>query len=155
LRLAALLMMTAMAGVLWTAARAADDDDKEKKADPKEIAKLIDQIGDDDEDKRNEAEKKLIELGEQAHEAVRKAAKDHPDADVRLRATLLLKKIGDHVFRELKKMTGHKKFIRCVVVTKDGKKALTCGEDATIRLWDLETGKEIKQLKGHKSFVWQ
>src|SRR5262245_26310377 len=97
LRLAALLLLAATAGVLWTATRAADDDkDKGKKADPKEIAKLIDQLGDDDEDKRADAEKKLIELGEQSHEAVRKAAKDHPDADVRLRATLLVKKIANY-----------------------------------------------------------
>jgi len=154
LRLAALLMLAATAGVLWTAARAADDD-KEKKADAKEISRLIDLIGDDDEEKRTDAEKKLIELGEAAHAAVSKAAKDHPDADVRLRATLLVKKIANHAFRELRKMVGGNKALRSVVVTKDGKRAITCGEDGAIRVWDLETGKESKELKGHTKFVWQ
>jgi len=152
--LTALLLMAAAAGVLRTAARAADDD-KDKKADDKEIARLIDLLGDCDEDKRADAEKKLIEMGEAAHEAVTKAAKDHPDADVRLRATLLVKKIANYAFRELKKMTGHSKPIRSVVVFKDGKRAVTCGEDASIRIWDLGTGKETKELKGHTKFVWQ
>ena len=56
-----------MAGVLWTAARA-DDDKEEKKLGEKEINRLIDLLGDDDEDKRADAEKKLIEHGEETRQ---------------------------------------------------------------------------------------
>jgi len=154
LRLLALLVLTA-AGVLWTAARADDDKEEEKKLGEKEINRLIDLLGDDDEDKRAEAEKKLIEHGEETHSYVAKAAKSHLDADVKLRATLLEKKIARGAFRELKNMLGHKEPIRDVAVTKDGKKALTCGEDMTIRVWDLGTGKEVKVIEGHQGFTWQ
>src|SRR5262245_19665171 len=118
-RLLALLALIAL--VAFTSARA--DDDKEKaKLDPKEIAKLIDQLGDDDDDKRAAAEQKLIEHVEQTHPYVVKAAKEHADADVRLRATLLEKKIARGAFRELRKMLGHTKTIRAIAVSKDGKK---------------------------------
>src|SRR5262249_37948609 len=130
-------------------------EDDEKKADPKEIAKLINQLADDDEDKRKEAEKKLLAMGEEAHEAVTKAAKDHEDADVRLRCTILAKKIATGAFREIHKMTGHEKPIRWIAVSKDGKKALTGSEDRTMRLWDLTTGKELKKFTGHMSWTWQ
>jgi WD40 repeat protein len=156
MRLIALALLAALTAMVWSSARAADDDDDApKKVDAKELAKWIDQLGDDDEAKRKQAEEKLLSFGEAAHDAVRKAAKDHADADVRLRATLLQKKIASGAFRELKKMTGHEKKVRYVAVSKDGKKALSCGEDKTVRLWDLTTGKEIKQLKGHTGFTWQ
>ena len=122
-----------------------DDDKEEKKLDDKEIAKLIDQLGDDDEDKGKAAEEKLLELGEQTHEAVRKAAKDHADADVRLRATLLEKDIARGAFRELHKMTGHEKVVRWIAVSKDGKKALTGSQDGTMRLWDLVNGQGAQE----------
>src|SRR3954452_7176470 len=108
MRLIALALFAALTAMVWSSARAADDDDDApKKVDAKELAKWIDQLGDDDEAKRKEAEEKLLGFGEAAHDAVKKAAKDHADADVRLRATLLVKKIATGAFRELKKMTGH------------------------------------------------
>jgi len=147
LRLLALLL-AATAGVLWTA-RAADDE-KETKLSEKELAALIDQLGDDDEDKRAAAEKKLMEHSEQAHPAVLEASKKHADADVRLRATLLARKLGKG-----RLLVGHKSTVRCILVSKDGKRAYTCGEDKTIRVWNLRSGKELKQLDGHTGFTWQ
>jgi WD40 repeat protein len=38
-------------------------------------------------------------------------------------------------------------------VTRDGKWLLTGGEDKTIRLWDLETGKEVRRFEGHTDKV--
>jgi hypothetical protein len=49
---------------------------------------LIEQLGNEDEDTRKAAEKKLADLGEDALPALRKAGKSHDDADVRLRASL-------------------------------------------------------------------
>jgi WD40 repeat protein len=154
LRLAALVLMALIGGALLTPARG-DDEKKEEKPDPKKIAKLIDQLGDEDSDKVDAAKKELLEMGEAAHEAVRKAAKDHPDADVRLRATLLEKDIARGAFRELRKMTGHEKWIRWIAVSKDGKRALTGSQDGTMRLWDVVAGKELKKFTGHTSWTWQ
>jgi len=36
----------------------------------------------------------------------------------------------------------------------DGRRALTGSPDGTKRLWDLETGREARVLKGHSGAVW-
>src|SRR5262249_1608275 len=36
---------------------------------------------------------------------------------------------------------------------RDGKLLLTGGEDSTVRLWDLETGKEVRRFEGHEGKV--
>jgi WD40 repeat protein len=153
LSLALFAALIVLAGGL--AAARSDDEKKENKPDEKEIKKLIDQLGDDDEKKVAEAEKKLLALGEAAIEPVKKAIKDHPDADVRLRAIVLLKKLARGAYRELFKMTGHTGWIRSIAVSKDGKRALTGSQDHTMRLWDLTKGTEIKTFKGHTSWTWQ
>src|SRR5262249_61868512 len=54
---------------------------------PDQWVKLIDQLGDDD--TREAAAKKLTALGEDVLPALRRAAKEHDDPDVRLRAVVL------------------------------------------------------------------
>ena len=36
----------------------------------------------------------------------------------------------------------------------DGLRALTGGADKTLRLWDVDTGKELRVLEGHAEGVW-
>ena len=38
--------------------------------------------------------------------------------------------------------------------SRDGKRVLTASWDKTARLWDVETGKEIRQFQGHTDMVW-
>src|SRR5271170_3445560 len=52
-------------------------------ADDKTISDLINQLGDESFDKREEAMRKLIALGEAARELVKKAAAGSSDAEVR------------------------------------------------------------------------
>jgi len=40
-----------------------------------------------------------------------------------------------------------------VAITRDGRRALSGGWDQTVRLWDLESGSEIRRFAGHTSFV--
>jgi len=40
------------------------------------------------------------------------------------------------------------------VVDESNDQLLSCSEDLTIRLWDLNTGLEIKQFKGHTNWVY-
>src|SRR5262249_10011835 len=119
------------------------------------ISKWIDQLGDDDEDVRKKAEKALLALGEAALAPLQKASKDHPDADVRLRAIILAKAVARGAFRELKKMTGHTGWIRSIAVSKDGKRALSGSQDKTMRLWDLDKGTELKKFTDQKSWTWE
>jgi WD40 repeat protein len=126
-----------------------------KPGDP-EVGKLIDQLGNDDPDVRKEAEKKLFDRGLPALDDLNKAIKDHPDPDVKLRAILLAGNIRKGAFGLLRKFEGHADGgIRHILVTRDGKRALTSGMDRTVRIWDLDTGKELNKLVGHTSWAWQ
>jgi WD40 repeat protein len=122
--------------------------------DVKQIGKLIEQLGDDELDTRKAAEKKLADIGEAALPQLRKAAKEHLDADVRLRAIVLLRVIEKGAFGEIRKFVGHTGNIRHIAVSRDGKRALTAGMDNTARLWEIDTGKELKKLTGHTGWVW-
>jgi GTPase SAR1 family protein len=42
-------------------------------------------------------------------------------------------------------------FIRAL---PDGRRAISAGLDFTLRLWDLETGEELRAFRGHTSVVW-
>ena len=42
-----------------------------------------------------------------------------------------------------------------VAFSKDGKLALSGGHENTARLWDVATGKELRQLKGHTGRSWR
>jgi WD40 repeat protein len=113
--------------------------------DAKEIARLIEQLGDDDADVRKAAEDMLKEIGEPALPQLRQAAKGHVDADVRLRARALEKSL----LGELRQFRGHTGHIRSLAVSKDGKRALTGSMDGTARLWDTATGNELLKFSGH------
>src|SRR5688572_24143111 len=93
-------------------------------ADPKEVGKLIEQLGDEDMDVRKTAEKKLMDIGENVLEHLRKAVKEHSDPDVRLRAIVLMRTIERMNYGEIRQFTGHSGNIRHIAVSKDGKRAL-------------------------------
>jgi WD40 repeat protein len=46
----------------------------------------------------------------------------------------------------LKKFVGHTSGIRCLVWSRDGKTFLSGSWDSTVRLWDVQTGKEVANL---------
>ena len=48
----------------------------------------------------------------------------------------------------LKEFVGHKARITALVLSSDGKRGLSSAEDKTLRLWDLNEGKEIATLEG-------
>ena len=112
-------------------------------ADAAGIAKLIDQLGNDDAGQRQAAVKKLEEIGAPALEPVQKAAKEHPDADVRLRAALVAKTLQRTVLGgELRTIKGHNGWVFRIILTPDGKQAISCGD--AIRVWDLDKGQELR-----------
>jgi WD40 repeat protein len=115
--------------------------------DIKTIQSLIDQLGDDSYDKREAAEKRLIEIGGAAGELLRKAAKDSPDAEIRLRANKALQEIGSEScklelrFDETKSAKG-KKLMTRVALAPDANRVYAAGAGPP-HVWDIKTGKEI------------
>jgi hypothetical protein len=114
--------------------------------DEKTIRELIKQLGDDSFDKREEASKQLVDIGEAALDLLRLAAKDNPDAEVRQRAELAARAIGARTFVQVRSYSGHpeqgKPWVTRVVVTPDGTRVISVGSDF-VRVWDLQTGKQI------------
>ena len=49
--------------------------------------------------------------------------------------------------------TGHTSLVNSVAFSPDGKTLASGSRDATIRLWDVASGREFKTLKGHLSDV--
>jgi WD40 repeat protein len=54
---------------------------------------------------------------------------------------------------ELTTLHGHTGDVRCVVVTPDGKRIVSGGEDSMIKVWDAISGKELMTLRGHTDIV--
>jgi len=51
-------------------------------------------------------------------------------------------------------LKGHTKRVTALAFTPDGRRALTGSEDRTMRLWDLQTGQEVRQFgDGKNNFV--
>jgi len=48
---------------------------------------------------------------------------------------------------------GHTSSVESVNFSPDGKKIVSASVDRTIKLWNAETGEEIKTLKGHKNLI--
>ena len=54
---------------------------------------------------------------------------------------------------EIKTLTGHKGWVRCLVVSPDGKVLVSASDDHTIKFWDLATGRNFRTVKGHSGPV--
>src|SRR5580700_8414547 len=49
---------------------------------------------------------------------------------------------------------GHAGVVNSAVFSGDGKRVLTASWDGTARLWDVETGKEIRQFQAGRGWVY-
>src|ERR1044071_1927312 len=49
---------------------------------------------------------------------------------------------------------GHSDDINSVEYSPDGKYVLTGSSDKTVKLWEVETGREVRQLVGHTAGIW-
>jgi WD40 repeat protein len=52
-----------------------------------------------------------------------------------------------------KAFEGHKGHVESIAFSSDGKRLVSGGSDATVRVWDLATGKETAKLEGHSGPV--
>ena len=45
-------------------------------------------------------------------------------------------------------LEGHSDFVRCVQFSTDAKQLVSGSDDKTVRLWDVGSGKQLKQFRG-------
>lgn len=55
--------------------------------------------------------------------------------------------------RELRRLMGHTDAVRAIGVSRDGRIALTGGDDRTLRVWDLANGREMRRIPGHRARI--
>src|SRR5262249_37757685 len=101
-------------------------------AEVEKVRKLIQQLGDDDVDKRQEATRQLEGLGQAALPLLRKASKESTDAEVRKRAAELVAAFQKNAFGVVRGfepagLVGNRRWLSRIVVTPDGKQAITAG----------------------------
>ena len=56
--------------------------------------------------------------------------------------------------RERIALKGHTDIVLCAAYSPDGKRIVSGGEDKTLKVWDAETGAEVRSLKGHTGAVY-
>jgi WD40 repeat protein len=49
----------------------------------------------------------------------------------------------------IRTLQGHSLFVTSVALSPDGRRAVSASWDNKLNLWDLETGRELRTLKGH------
>jgi WD40 repeat protein len=114
--------------------------------DEQAIRSLIQQLGDDSYEKREAAQKRLIEIGASARDLLRKAAKENPDAEIRFRASQALQDVGsencvlERRFDETKAGQG-KRLLTRVALSPDASLVFAVG-DLQPHAWDINTGRE-------------
>src|SRR4028118_293936 len=53
----------------------------------------------------------------------------------------------------LRTLIGHTESVNAVAIAPDGLTAISASEDKTLKIWDTETGRELKTLTGHSEWV--
>jgi WD40 repeat protein len=54
---------------------------------------------------------------------------------------------------ELVAQLGHSNMVNSAIFSPDGKYVLTASDDKTARLWELESGREVRRFEGHSAWV--
>jgi WD40 repeat protein len=117
------------------------------------IARLIVQLGSIEFTEREQASQQLGAMGEAAVPRLRAALKS-PDLEVRFRARDLLHAIHQRLYSERLALEGHGDVVVSVAVSPDGCRVLSGGNDGALRLWDLHSGKQVRQFPGHHGSIW-
>ncbi|MEC4817872.1 MAG: AAA family ATPase, partial [Scytonema sp. PMC 1069.18] len=148
---AAGLVLAVLAVTAWDAARRAEK--QRKQAEISEIKALTNSS-----EASSISGQTLNALGDglKAAASLKKAAWATSDIQMRTMATLheaVYIEPQEYPAIEVNTLEGHSSWVMSVVFSPDGKHIASGSSDNTIKLWDVNSGKELKTLKGHSSWV--
>jgi WD40 repeat protein len=126
---------------------------KEEKASSEKINRLVNQLGDEDFAKRDQARKQLEAIGEPAVEILRKAVESSKDAEIRSAAKAIVEAIERKTSGLLRAFVGHGDRVNGVAISADGKRALASSWDGILRYWNLGNGDLIREMHGHTNAI--
>lgn len=116
-----------------------------------EIPALVQQLGGDTFVGRNEASRRLAQIGAPALPDLR-LAMSSPDPEIRRRARRLVNSIEKNVYAEVRQFRGTSGSVNAVAFSPDGKRAAS-GDGSHVRLWEVATGKELLKDDTHRDRV--
>jgi WD40 repeat protein len=116
-----------------------------------DVPALIEQLGADSYATREAASTALAKIGPPALGPLCKALRSD-DLEVRLRVRRLVDAIGKDLFREIRGFDGHSGSVNAVAFSPDGKRAVS-GDHRAVRVWELETGKQLARSDEHDDRV--
>ena len=132
------------------------DSQKRQKSDRVDV--LIKQLGDDNFAKREAASKELEAIGKPALQALRKAASSSSDLEIRRRAERAYKAIYDRFAQkaeEIRRIRWPGVHVYNTTFSPDGRLFLAGGDGGTLRLFEVKSGKLVRELIGHGGWTQQ
>jgi WD40 repeat protein len=131
----------------------------------REAAGLVEQLGSEKFEEREKAERRLLEIGAEAWDAVSEAARSSKDLEVRFRAAELLGVLKRKKFAEVRRWDDHQDIVWAVAFSPDNRLLATggggqhnngewsAGSDFAIRIRDIQSGDIVRRLEGHTNTV--
>jgi len=108
------------------------------------IRALLVKLDDDDYSVREAASKEMLAIGFVAESELRRAIKDSPSAEVRIRCRRVRQQL---LSKPRLQCYGHTDRVEALAFAPDGRTIASGSRDGTVRLWSVPDGKELSVLE--------